>query len=135
MYRPAVSFLIEGLPMDDPVVWRDASADHTGWDRTTQQGFRTYPNVIPCGVGQADPAVLRELIHPAQGSKRMQIYLTKQGGDAARAIGAIAEIPVSSVVASGQSITQGGGTGLVLPEKALLPAGVEAYTADDEIFM
>ena len=63
------------------------------------------------------------------------MYLMEQGGDAARATGAIAEILVSSVVASGQSITQGGGTGLVLPEKALLPAGVEAYTADDEIFM
>ncbi|HEY2223963.1 vWA domain-containing protein [Actinomycetospora sp.] len=134
VYRPAVFFLTDGLPTDEPAVWRDAFADLTHWDKSTQQGFRTYPNVIPCGVGQADPKVLRELIHPAAGTKQMQMYLMEEGGDAARAIGAVAEILVSSVVASGQSITQGG-TGLVLPEKALLPVGVDAYSADDEIFM
>ncbi|MCD2196143.1 VWA domain-containing protein [Actinomycetospora endophytica] len=134
VFRPAVFFLTDGLPTDKPTVWRDAFADLTHWDKQTQQGFRTYPNIIPCGVGQADPAVLRELIHPAEGAKRMQMYLMEQGGDAARAISAIAEILVSSVVASGQSMTQGG-TGLVLPEKALLPVGVDAYTADDDIFM
>lgn len=41
---------------------------------------------------------------------------------------------MSSVVASGQSMTQGG-TGLVLPEKALLPTGVSAYTVDDDVYM
>jgi uncharacterized protein YegL len=134
VFRPAVFFLTDGLPTDRPDVWRDAFADLTHWDKATGQGFRTYPNVIPCGVGRADPATLRELIHPAQGSKRMQMYLMEQGGDAAAAIGAVAEILVSSVITSGHSVAAGG-TGLVLPEKALLPQGVEAYTADDDIYM
>jgi hypothetical protein len=85
-------------------------------------------------VGQADRPVLQELNHPAQGAKRMQMYLMEQGGDSARAIGAVEEILVSSVIAYGLSMAQGG-TGLVVPEKALLPAGVDAYTADDDIFM
>lgn len=85
VFRPAVFFLTDGLPTDEAAVWRDAFADLTQWDKQTQQGFRTYPNVIPCGVGQADPATLRELIHPAEGSKRMQMYLMEKGGDAAQA--------------------------------------------------
>jgi uncharacterized protein YegL len=134
VHRPAVFFLSDGLPSEDDSVWQAAFADLTGWDSATKQGFREFPNVIPCGVDGAEPGVMQGLIHPPTGDKRMQMYMMEPGGDPALAIKAIAEILISSVLASGQSMARGE-SGIVLPDKAQLPQGVAAYTADDDDFL
>lgn len=134
VHRPAVFFLSDGLPTDDDDVWRAAFTELTFYDGATKQGFREYPNVIPCGVDGADPRIIQELIHPARGSKRMGMYMMEPGADAARAIQGMAEILISSVIASGASLARGE-AGIVLPEKAQLPTGVVAYTAEDDDFL
>lgn len=134
VHRPAVFFLSDGLPTDQESQWRSAFADLTSWDSASKQGFREYPNVIPCGVDGAEATIMQQLIHPATGSKQMEMYMMEPGGDPAQAIKAIAEILISSVLASGNSLTQGE-SGIILPDKAQLPAGVSSYTADDDDFL
>ncbi|MET8756650.1 VWA domain-containing protein [Lentzea sp. NPDC004782] len=123
VHRPAVFFISDGEPTDGNGEWEAAFRDLT-------QGFPTYPNLVPCGVDQANPQVLKTLIHPSTGPKAMQMYLMDKGQNPADAIAMIAEILISSMLASGQSMAQGG-SGLLLPAKHDLPAGISAHSADD----
>jgi hypothetical protein len=93
-----------------------------------------FPNFVPCGVEDADPKGLQALIHPATGSKKMQMYLMDEGLDPAKAINMIAEVLISSMLASGASMAEGG-SGVILPDKQDVPAGITAYTADDDDFV
>jgi uncharacterized protein YegL len=130
VHRPAVFFLSDGEPTDDDQEWQDAFHDLTHYDRDTKQGFPMYPNVVPCGVAQANPKTMQQLIHPSAGGKPMQMYMMNQGQDAAKAIAMIAEILISSMVKSGESMAQGN-SGLLLPDKSQVPAGITAYNPDD----
>jgi uncharacterized protein YegL len=130
VHRPAVFFLSDGEPTDRGAEWRAAFAELTTYDPATKKGFATYPNVVPCGVDDANGKTLKELIHPAHGPKPMQMYLMDKGEDAAKAITQIAEILISSMVSSGQSMATGG-SGIILPNKQDVPAGITAYGADD----
>ncbi|QFZ16994.1 vWA domain-containing protein [Saccharothrix syringae] len=123
VHRPAVFFISDGEPTDREDVWRDALRDLT-------HDFPTYPNLVPCGVDQADPKVLAQLVHPSSGPKAMQMYLMEQGQNPADAIAMIAEILISSMLASGHSMAQGS-SGLILPDKQDLPAGISAHSSDD----
>lgn len=137
VHRPAVFFVSDGVPTDATAEWELAFAELTAYDKATGQGFREYPNVIPCGVdNEADGATMQKLIHPATGDpkKQMQMYMMEPGGNPAQAIQAVASILISSVLASGQSMARGE-SGIVLPEKAQLPDGVQAFTADDDDFL
>jgi uncharacterized protein YegL len=134
VHRPAVFFLSDGEPTESEAEWQAAFRELTDYDPKTKQGFPMYPNVVPCGVGAANPHTLRSLVHPADGSKPMQMYLMDHGEDAAKAIGMIAEVLISSVLASGESLVKGS-SGLILPEEKDLPAGIHAYGADDEDFV
>lgn len=120
VHRPAVFFLSDGMPNNDD--WMSAFAELTG--------IPTYPNVIPCGVDEADGSVLAKLVHPAVGEKAMQLYMMDQDQNPASAINSIAEILVSSILASGESINDGR-SGIVLPPKEDLPSGITAYDPDD----
>jgi uncharacterized protein YegL len=134
VHRPAVFFLSDGAPTDNDKQWRAAFHELTFYDKASKQGFAMYPNVIPFGVDDADPKILQSLIHPAIGNKQMQMYLMDKGEDAAKAIMSVAEILISSVLASGQSMAMNG-SGIILPDKQDVPAGITAYTADDEDFV
>lgn len=123
VHRPAVFFLSDGEPTDPVDDWQNAFRELT-------EGFPMYPNLVPCGVAQANPKTMQQLIHPAEGPKRMQMYLMDRGEDAAKAITQIAEILISSMIKSGESMAQGN-SGLILPDKSQMPAGVSAYSADD----
>lgn len=123
VHRPAVFFLSDGVPTDQDSVWRAAFADLIG--------EKSYPNVIPFGVDEAEPRTLQALIHPSTGPKQMQMYLMDAGADPAAAISAAAEILISSVISSGHSMSQGA-SGIILPDKDDLPAGMSAHTADDD---
>ena len=130
VHRPAVFFLSDGEPTDRDADWRTAFHDLTWYEKDTKQGFAKFPNVIPFGVDQANPQVLQSLIHPATGNKQMQMYLMDKGEDAAKAIMSVAEILISSVLASSHSVGVNG-SGIMLPAKQDVPAGITAYNADD----
>lgn len=130
VHRPAVFFLSDGEPTDDRQQWQDAFRDLTHYDPATGQGFPMYPNVVPCGVAQANPDTMRQLIHPSTGGKPMQMYMMNEGQDAAKAIAMMAEVLISSMVKSGESMAQGN-SGLLLPEKDQVPPGITAYSPDD----
>jgi hypothetical protein len=54
----------------------------------------------------------------------------QDGQNPADAIAMIAEILISSMLASGQSMAQGS-SGLILPAKQDLPNGISAHSSDD----
>jgi uncharacterized protein YegL len=126
VHRPAVFFLSDGLPTDEDSVWRSAFAKLVG--------EAAYPNVIPFGVEEADGHTLKALIHPSSGPKQMRMYLMDKGEDAAQAITSMAEIMISSVIQSGHSMSQDQ-SGIMLPDKDDVPAGVTSYTASDDDFV
>jgi uncharacterized protein YegL len=128
VHRPAVFFLSDGEPNAED--WQSAFRELTVYDRATKSGFAMYPNFVPCGVDGANGTILKTLIHPATGSKQMQMYLMDKGEDAAKAITAIAEILISSMLASGQSAVHGD-SGIILPPTGDVPSGISAYHADD----
>ncbi|MGW5054914.1 vWA domain-containing protein [Actinokineospora sp. NPDC004072] len=130
VHRPAVFFLSDGGPTDPEADWVGAFHDLTHYDKASGQGFPMFPNVVPCGVEGALPAVLQRLIHPARGPKPMRMFLADQGEDAAKAITMMAEILISSILASGQSLASGD-SGILLPPAEDLPSGVSTYSADD----
>ena len=110
VHRPAVFFLSDGEPNDD---WKAEFESLTKYDAVSGDGFKYYPVVVPCGVEDADRDVMRELVYPVRKSK---LYMMKAGGDAAAAIKAMAEVLISSVLASGQSAMKGD-SGFILPGK------------------
>ena len=123
VHRPAVFFLSDGQPTDKEGVWQAAFAELVG--------DQMYPNIIPFGVRQADPRTMQALIHPTQGRKPMRMYLMDKGGDPATAISEMAQVMITSVIRSGQSLAQGE-TGIQLPDKGETPVGVSQYSAEDE---
>ncbi|MBM7769886.1 uncharacterized protein YegL [Actinokineospora baliensis] len=130
VHRPAVFFLSDGEPTD-PGAWESAFADLTHYDKARNQGFPMYPNVIPFGVEGAVPTTLQRMIHPATGSKPMRMYLADQGQNPAVAITAMAEVLISSILKSGQSMAMGN-SGILLPPDEDLPGGVTSFGADDD---
>jgi uncharacterized protein YegL len=122
VHRPTVWFISDGVPTDDEPVWRKAFTDLTS--------SRTYPNLIPCGVDSADKNVMGSLIHPPTGPKPMALYMMEEDFDPAKAITSMAEILISSMLASGYSLANGQ-SGTILPSRSEIPAGVTQYDADD----
>jgi uncharacterized protein YegL len=126
VHRPAVFFLSDGDPLDEPNEWENAFQELIS--------DKAYPNVIPFGVGGASGKILQQLIHPSTGNKQMKMYLTANGEEAAAAIRKSAEILISSIIQSGHSISQNQ-SGIVLPPDDDLPKGISSYTADDDDFV
>ncbi|WP_410564522.1 vWA domain-containing protein [Amycolatopsis sp. cmx-4-61] len=131
VHRPAVFFLTDGVPTDADDEWNSAFRELTEYDRQAGVGFAMYPNVIPFGVKDADPQVLRRLVHPSTGAKQSRMYLMDEGNNPAQAIAGMAEIMVSSVLSSGANLA-GGDSGLIHPDPADLPAGITAANADGD---
>ncbi|WP_424183593.1 vWA domain-containing protein [Actinokineospora sp. G85] len=131
VHRPAVFFISDGVPTDQESVWQAAFNDLTAYDKAKGTGFSMYPNFVPFGVDDAAPKTLQKLIHPTTGSKPMRMFLQGEESDAAGAIAGMAEVLISSVLASGDSMA-GGGSGIILPSNDELPKGLTSYTADDD---
>jgi uncharacterized protein YegL len=122
VHRPAVWFISDGEPTDKEADWRAAFADLTT--------SKAYPNFIPCGVDEADVKVMGSLIHPSSGPKQMALYMMEPNFQPAKAITAMAEILISSMIQSGYSLASGN-TGTILPAKSNLPPGIKQYDPDD----
>ena len=121
VHRPAAFFISDGQPNSED--WPRAFADLTGQP--------AYPNVIPFGVDDADPKILQQLIYPPTGPKAMKMFMQSDGANPAAAIAGFAEVLISSIIASGNSLAAGS-SGTILPPNSNLPAGVSAHTADDD---
>jgi uncharacterized protein YegL len=130
VHRPAVFLVSDGVP-DHNEDWQPAFEELTSYDPATGDGFRMFPNIIPIGVGDADGAVMQRLIHPATGKRAMKMYLMDHGFDPAKAITAVAEVLVASVIQSASAPS--GGSTLRLPNDMDLPAGLTAYGPDDDL--
>ncbi|OLR91454.1 vWA domain-containing protein [Actinokineospora bangkokensis] len=131
VHRPAVFFISDGEPTDPEGTWRAAFHDLTHFDKAAKEGFSMYPNFVPFGVDDADPKVLQQLIHPTGGNKPMRMFVQSKDADPAAAIAAMAEVLISSVLASGESMAQGN-SGIILPADDDLPPGLSSYTSDDD---
>jgi uncharacterized protein YegL len=108
VHRPVVWFISDGTPDDDPAARQAAFARLTTCE--------VYPNVIPCGVGDARPDVMGALVHPPTGPKKTVLYMTDPGELPAKAIASIAEIIISSAIQSGYGLGHGS-TRLILPSE------------------
>jgi uncharacterized protein YegL len=111
VYRPAVFFLSDGEPTDED--WEDAFEE--------LKSAKWYPLFVPFGVEDADRDIMRLLVHPLSKSK---LYMASDGSQATAAIKAMTEVLISSVLASGYSVSQGG-QGHILPGKEDLPDGID----------
>ncbi|MBB2944288.1 uncharacterized protein YegL [Actinoplanes lutulentus] len=118
VHRPAVFFLSDGEPQTG---WEADFTALTAYDKQTGQGFKWYPVFVPCGVADAGRETMRQLVHPYGKSK---LYMMHSDADAADAIKAMAEVLISSVLASGQSAVDGN-SGFVLPDKSQLPPTID----------
>lgn len=111
VYRPAVFFITDGAPTDD------AASLQQAFSELTDPSFRFRPNILPFGVGDATKAALDPWVFPQQGSKPMRSYVAKDGVSPAAAISQVAEILISSILASADSVnTIGAGGGFVPPD-------------------
>jgi uncharacterized protein YegL len=107
VYRPAVFFLTDGQPTDDPADWERAFFE------LIRPDFGARPNIIPFGFGAADVAVLDKIAYPAG---RMRAFLAREGTNPGAAIRSMAEILIQSIVASANSVASlGEGGGFILP--------------------
>jgi uncharacterized protein YegL len=111
VHRPAVFFITDGQPTDSAAILQSAFAE------LTDPAFRYRPNIIPFGVGDATKASVEPWVFPATGEKKMRSYVAKDGADPAKAIGEIAHMLVSSVLASARSVNDPSATaGFIMPE-------------------
>ena len=96
VHRPSVFFLSDGQPTDKADKWR------ARLDELKDPGFRERPNVLAFGVGDADPAVIRELAS----SPRYGFMMTS-GASTAGAIAEFAASMLNSMVASAERLDRG----------------------------
>jgi uncharacterized protein YegL len=96
VHRPSVFFLSDGQPTDKAERWR------ARLDELKDPAFRERPNVLAFGVGDADPAVIRELAS----SPRYGFMMTS-GASTAGAIAEFASSMLNSMVASAERLDRG----------------------------
>ncbi|MEV6527257.1 VWA domain-containing protein [Longispora sp. NPDC051575] len=111
VYRPAVFFITDGEPTDAP------DALNSAFEHLTSPSFAARPNLIPFGVGGATKALLDPWVYPkeADSKKSMRSYVAKDGVRPEDAVRQIAEVLVSSVIASAGSVNSAGSTGGFVP--------------------
>jgi uncharacterized protein YegL len=107
-HRPAVFFITDGVPTDDPEDLRAAYAE------LTDPSFRGRPNLLLFGVGDATKESLDQWVFPKTGPRPMRSYLAS-GIDPKRAIDRIAEALLGSIVASVGSVSAEGARGGFVP--------------------
>lgn len=116
VHRPAVFFLTDGEPTDGDGEWQQAFA------ALTDPSFHERPNVIPFGVAEAKKNVLDQLAFPQRtdpsDTKGMRSFIAREGSDPASAITSMAEMLISSILASANSFTGGASSAGFIPPEA-----------------
>jgi uncharacterized protein YegL len=104
-YRPAVVFISDGQPTDNPEEWRRAHA------QLVDATWRRRPNVLSFGFGAADADVLAEVAE----RKPNRAFIATEGAEPATVIPELITGLISSIVSSSASV-YGGAAQLVPPE-------------------
>jgi uncharacterized protein YegL len=104
-YRPAVIFVSDGRPTDDPERW------HEALERLLDPEWKRWPNVLAFGFGDADPAVLAAVT----GSKPQRAFIAAEGSEPAHVIPELVSGLIQSIVSSSASVYSGSAM-LVPPE-------------------
>jgi uncharacterized protein YegL len=96
-YRPAVIFISDGRPTDEPERWRSALA------RLSDPGWKRRPNILAFGFGDADPAVLAEVA----GSHPNRAFIAAEGAEPATVVPELLSGLIQSIVSSSASVYEG----------------------------
>lgn len=104
-YRPAVIFVSDGRPTDDPERWRAAHR------RLVDPAWKRRPNILAFGFGDADPAVLAEVTE----SKPNRAFIAAEGAAPSRIVPELMAGLIQSIVSSSASVYTGAAQ-LVPPE-------------------
>jgi uncharacterized protein YegL len=104
-YRPAVIFISDGRPTDDPERWRSAL------QRLTDPSWKRRPNILAFGFGDADAAVLREVTS----ARPNRAFMATEGAEPAKVVPELLAGLIQSIVSSSASVYEGSAQ-LVPPE-------------------
>jgi uncharacterized protein YegL len=96
-YRPAVIFISDGRPTDEPDRWRQALA------RLTDPDWKRRPNILAFGFGQADPQILAEVAS----NQPNRAFIAAEGAEPARVIPELLSGLIQSIVSSSVSVYEG----------------------------
>lgn len=96
-YRPAVVFISDGQPTDDPTVWKSAHR------RLVDPSWRRHPNILAFGFGAADADVLAEVSE----RKPNRAFIAAEGAEPAKVVPDLMTGLISSIVSSSNSVYSG----------------------------
>ncbi len=96
-YRPAVIFISDGRPTDDPERWQTALA------RLVDPAWKRRPNILAFGFGDADPEVLAAVTS----GKPNRAFIAAEGAEPARVVPELLAGLIQSIVSSSASVYQG----------------------------
>ena len=96
-YRPAVIFISDGRPTDEPEKWRSALS------RLTAPDWKRRPNILAFGFGEADAEVLATVTE----SKPNRAFIAAEGAEPARVVPELLAGLIQSIVSSSTSVYEG----------------------------
>lgn len=96
VHRPVVFFLSDGQPTEKQSTWQERLAE------LKDSGFRERPNILAFGVGDADPAVIKQLA-----SSPTHAFMMREGVSTAGAIAEFASSMLNSMVSSAERLDRG----------------------------
>jgi uncharacterized protein YegL len=96
-YRPAVIFISDGRPTDEPEKWRAAL------QRLTDPGWKRRPNILAFGFGDADPDVLTAVTE----AKPNRAFIATEGAEPSRVVPELMAGLIQSIVSSSASVYTG----------------------------
>lgn len=110
-YRPAVIFVSDGRPTDDPELWRAAH------QRLVDPAWKRRPNILAFGFGQADPEILAAVTE----RKPNRAFIAEDGAEPAKVVPELLAGLIQSIVSSSASVYEG--------DARLQPPDVPSMTA------
>jgi uncharacterized protein YegL len=110
-YRPAVIFISDGRPTDEPERWRMAH------QRLVDPGWKRHPNILAFGFGEADSEVLAAVTE----GKPNRAFIAGTGTEPAKVVPELISGLIQSIVNSSASVYEG--------DARLQPPDVPSMTA------
>lgn len=96
-YRPAVIFISDGRPTDEPERWRSAL------ERVTDPAWKRRPNILAFGFGEADSEVLATVTSHLPN----RAFIAVEGAEPAKVVPELLAGLIQSIVSSSASVYEG----------------------------